>query len=91
MHSALPPSTKKKGSATRYDCEFGYLDANLGALVNVAARYADFRVAGEAYAARGVVTMEFNLFVKVTESACACIYYSLSTGIQTAHPRLYHC
>ena len=28
-------------------------------------RYADFRAAGEAYAARGVVTMEFNLFVKV--------------------------
>ena len=26
----------------------------------------------------------------VTESARACSYYSMSTGMQTAHPRLYH-
>ena len=26
----------------------------------------------------------------VTESAGACSYYSISTGMQIAHPRLYH-
>ena len=27
---------------------------------------------------------------EVAESACAHSYYSISTGMQTAHPRLYH-
>ena len=30
----------RSGAYRAYDCEFGYLDANLGALVNVAARCA---------------------------------------------------